>query len=219
MLTYPICVVGLEKKVCVVIGGGQVAERKVQALLEAGAGPVVVSPAITAELQARVEAGRVKWVPRGFQAGDLEGVFLVVAASADAAVNRAVWQEAQARGCLINVVDDPEHCNFILPAVVRRGALTVAVSTGGSSPALARRLRERLEGELGPEYAELVSLLAELRPELLGRLPPGRPRLEAALRVLDSGVLDVLRAEGRAAGLAHARAELGSAARLTDEAA
>jgi len=147
-------------------------------------------------LEALVEAGRIAALNRPYREGDLAAAFLVIAATDDAEVNRAVWREADRRGCLINVVDDLAHSNFIVPAVVRRGELTLAVSTGGDSPALARRLREQLEAEIGPEYGELVALLGELRPDLLARFAPGRARLAAALRLVDSDLLDVIRAEG-----------------------
>ena len=196
MKTYPVSLIGLAQRQVVVVGGGAVAARKVATLLEADARVTVISPDLTSELEALVEAGRIAALNRPSREGDLAAAFLVIAATDDAEVNRAVWREADRRGCLINVVDDLAHSNFIVPAVVRRGELTLAVSTGGDSPALARRLREQLEAEIGPEYGELVALLGELRPDLLARFAPGRARLAAALRLVDSDLLDVIRAEG-----------------------
>ncbi|OIO89699.1 MAG: hypothetical protein AUK03_14040 [Anaerolineae bacterium CG2_30_64_16] len=196
MKTYPVSLIGLAQRQVVVVGGGAVAARKVATLLEADARVTVISPDLTSELEALVEAGRIAALNRPYREGDLAAAFLVIAATDDAEVNRAVWREADRRGCLINVVDDLAHSNFIVPAVVRRGELTLAVSTGGDSPALARRLREQLEAEIGPEYGELVALLGELRPDLLARFAPGRARLAAALRLVDSDLLDVIRAEG-----------------------
>jgi len=196
MKTYPVSLSGLAQRQVVVVGGGAVAARKVATLLEADARVTVISPDLTSELEALVEAGRIAALNRPYREGDLAAAFLVIAATDDAEVNRAVWREADRRGCLINVVDDLAHSNFIVPAVVRRGELTLAVSTGGDSPALARRLREQLEAEIGPEYGELVALLGELRPDLLARFAPGRARLAAALRLVDSDLLDVIRAEG-----------------------
>jgi precorrin-2 dehydrogenase/sirohydrochlorin ferrochelatase len=112
------------------------------------------------------------------------------------------------RGCLVNVVDDPEHSTFILPAVLQRGELSVAVSTGGGSPALARRLRELLESIIGPEYGTLAEIMAELRPELLAGFSPGKDRLQAALRIIDSHILNVIQAQGRDAALSYAREQL-----------
>ena len=207
MKTYPLCLIGLENQRVLVIGGGSVAARKAASLTEAGAKPVVISPDLHPELQELLENGKITHVARPYQPGDLAGAFLAVSATDDPTVNQQVWQEAQAEGCLINIVDDPPRCNFILPAVVRRGEVTLSVSTGGSSPALARRLRERLEIEFGPEYGELASLLAEVRPQLIANYPP-QERLAAALRLVDSPLLDILRQENYAAALSFALAEL-----------
>ena len=136
------------------------AARKVEGLLAAGANIKVISPKLTPELQLLVHSRRVAFLPRSYEEGDLENAFLVIAATDDPVVNRSVWAEAERRGCLVNVVDDPAHSNFILPAVVQRDELSIAISTGGSSPALARRLRERIEKLIGPEYGILTALLA-----------------------------------------------------------
>jgi precorrin-2 dehydrogenase/sirohydrochlorin ferrochelatase len=106
------------------------------------------------------------------------------------------------------VVDDPAHSNFILPAIVRRDELSIAISTGGSSPALARRLRESIENLIGPEYGILAGLMAELRPELMKNFPAGETRLQAALRVVDSDILNVIRSQGRDAALTYGREKL-----------
>jgi precorrin-2 dehydrogenase/sirohydrochlorin ferrochelatase len=118
--------------------------------------------------------GEIEVVTRSYRPGDLEDAFLVIAATDDAAVNRQVWEEARERSILINVVDKPALCTFIAPAVVRRGALTLAISTGGRSPTLARRFRERLEQELDPAYGPFVDLLGELRQRTLNELSPSR---------------------------------------------
>jgi precorrin-2 dehydrogenase/sirohydrochlorin ferrochelatase len=155
-------------------------------------------------LETLAEAGRIIFIDRPYRRGDLAGAFLVIAATDDPAANQAVWREAERRGCLVNVVDDPAHSNFILPAVVRRGDVSVAISTGGASPALARRLRERLETLVGPEYGELADLLAELRPQLLSRFESGEARLAVALRLIDSGLPGILQQSGREAALLYA---------------
>ncbi len=193
---YPISLVGLAGRRVVVVGGGAVAERKVAGLHAAGAAVTIISPTLTPELERLAEEAAVQAVRRAYRPGDLAGAFLVIAATNDRAANHAVWEEAERHGCLINVVDDPEHSNFIVPAVVRRGEITLAISTGGASPALARRLRERLEAAIGPEYGVLANLLAELRPELFRRFPPGAARLAAALDLIDSDVLEIIRREG-----------------------
>jgi precorrin-2 dehydrogenase/sirohydrochlorin ferrochelatase len=196
MKTYPIYLIGMERRRVVVVGGGSVAARKVEGLLEAGARVTVISPILTPELEVLAEAGRIAVIGRPYRQGDLAGAFLVIAATNDADVNQAVWREAEQCGCLVNVVDDPAHCNFITPALVRRGEVTLAISTGGASPALARRLREQLEAQVGPEYGELASLLAELRPELRARYREERARQEAAFRLVDSDLLSIIKKKG-----------------------
>jgi precorrin-2 dehydrogenase/sirohydrochlorin ferrochelatase len=200
MKTYPISLVGLEQQRVVVVGGGDVAARKVAGLMEVGAQITVISPALVPELLLLEATERVAVINRAYRDGDLVAAFLVVAATDDPSVNQAVAHEAEQRGCLVNVVDDPMLSNFIVPAVMRRGELTVAISTGGASPALARRLREQLEVLIGPEYAVLADLLAELRPELLTRGEDGevaKARLGAALRLVDSDLLEVIKKRGR----------------------
>jgi precorrin-2 dehydrogenase / sirohydrochlorin ferrochelatase len=198
----------MQARQTVVIGGGQVAARKVEGLLAAGAQVMVISPILIPELQALVDSGVIQFAQRAYQDGDLEGAYLAIAATDDVSVNHAVWAEAMKRGCLVNVVDDPEHSTFILPAVVQRGEMSLAISTGGGSPALARRLRERLEELIGPEYGTLTELMAELRPELIASFSPGKERLQAALRVVDSNILQVIQTQGRDAALRYAREQL-----------
>lgn len=168
----------------------------------------MISPLLTPELRRLVDAGEVDFLPRSYQNGDLEDAYLVIAATDDPRTNRAVWEEARRRGCLINVVDDPPHSNFILPAVVQRGEMSVAITTGGNSPALARRLRERIEKVIGPEYGTLAELLGELRPELIAGFPEGEERLRAALRVVDSDILNIIQSQGREAALNYGREQL-----------
>jgi siroheme synthase-like protein len=185
-----------------------VAARKVEGLLEAGARVKVISPEITPELKELAVSGEISHTPRAYQEGDLEDAYLAIAATDDLVANHAVWAESNRRGCLVNVVDDPEHSTFILPAIVKRGEMSVAVSTGGGSPALARRLRERLEKIIGPEYGILTELMAELRPEIKASFSPGRARLQAALRVVDSKILHVIQKQGKDAALTYAREQL-----------
>ena len=208
MKTYTICLIGLQARQAVVIGGGHVAVRKVEGLLEVDAQVKVISTEIIPELQKMVISGDVSFLQRAYQDGDLEGAYLAIAATDDLSVNHAVWTEANQRGCLVNVVDDPEHSTFILPAILKRGEMSVAVSTGGGSPALARRLRERLEDIIGTEYSTLTEILAELRPEIKSSFSPGKARLQAALRVVDSNILHIIQNQGRDAALSYAREQL-----------
>jgi precorrin-2 dehydrogenase / sirohydrochlorin ferrochelatase len=165
---YPV-VLDLTRRRCLVVGGGVVAERKVQGLLAADARVTVVSPSLCDGLLAAASEGRLHWMPRPYGAGDIAGFCLVMVATDDTAVNREVAREARALGVWVYCADDPEHWVFALPAVLRRGPLTVSVSTGGASPALARLVREELEGLLPPEYAELVTVVAEVRRALRAR--------------------------------------------------
>jgi precorrin-2 dehydrogenase / sirohydrochlorin ferrochelatase len=195
--TYPICLIGLEKRKIVVVGGGKVAARKVKALQEDGARVTLISPLVETELAESAGQGKLIWQQRTYQDGDLCGAFLAIAATDDPEVNRCVWEDALREGCLVNVVDDPSHSNFIMPAVVRRGDLKVAVTTGGASPALARSLRTRLEGLIGPEYEVLAELLEERRPQFISRFRSMDARFQAINRLLENGILDVLSQEGR----------------------
>lgn len=148
---------------CLVVGGGKVAERKAKSLLSCAAVVKVVSPRLTPALQELAAGGQIEYLPREFRPSDLEGVFLVIAATDSKEVNREVAREARSRNLLVNVVNDPQSGNFYVPAAVRRGPLQIAVSTSGRSPLLARRIRERLEGEFGPAYGCLAEFLGEIR--------------------------------------------------------
>jgi precorrin-2 dehydrogenase/sirohydrochlorin ferrochelatase len=190
---YPI-ILNLHGRRCVVVGGGSVAERKVRSLLECGASVTVVSPQVTGALQKLAEGATIGYLPRGYEAGDLQEAFLVIAASDDPEVNTKVWRESSELGILANVADNPEECNFILPSVLRRGGLTLAVGTGGASPALARKLRAGLEGRFGPEYSSLVSLMDSLRTWALSTIEnPGRRRGFLLSAAEDDVILERLR--------------------------
>jgi siroheme synthase-like protein len=154
---------------CLVVGGGAVAEGKVKGLLAAEANVTVVSPDLTAQLQALLASGRTAWLSRPYRDGDLAGFEVCMIATDDGAVNAAVAAEGRRRGVWVNAADDPANCDFILPSVVRQGSIVVAASTGGSSPALARRLREELTDFLGEDYAALGELLGDVRAELRRR--------------------------------------------------
>lgn len=150
---------------CVVVGGGPMAEHKVGGLLAAGARVSVVAEHFTPGLDALGAGGDVELVRRRWHPGDLDGAFLAVAADSDRVDNAELFRVAEERRVLFNAVDDPDHCHFAVPAIVRRGDVVVAVSTGGKAPAVAKRLREELASQLGPEWGTLVELLAEVRAE------------------------------------------------------
>jgi siroheme synthase-like protein len=187
---------------CVVIGGGEVAERKARTLLDCGAFPVVVSPVSNEGLRHLSDRGVIEVVEREYDPGDLAGARLVIAATDDDRVNARVAEKANQLGILVNVVDSAELSDFILPSLVQRGDLTIAISTGGRSPALARKLRTVLEQALGQEYGELALLLSEVRDELkrMGKRVEGDTwqeylDLEILLRRLKQGEFEVVKRE------------------------
>jgi precorrin-2 dehydrogenase/sirohydrochlorin ferrochelatase len=169
---------------CLVVGGGEVADRKVRALVECGARVVVVSPRATSNLRALAAAGVVHHHARQFRRWDVRGCTLVVAATGDADVDRAAARSARRTGALVNVADGPEDCDFILPSVLRRGELQIAVSTGGRSPALAREIRQRLEPLFGDDYAELVERVGAERTRARAAAGTRAARLDAGERVV-----------------------------------
>ena len=175
------------------MGGGAVAERKVESLLECGALVKVVTREATSALAELARSGSIELGLRDYISDDLLGIFLVIAATDDPTVQARIGSEAKERGLLVNVVDDPANCTFIVPAVARRGELSIAVSTGGRSPALAARIREKLEGLFGPEYEEWVDLLGQLRETLALRFPDAEERKAAWYRVVDSNCLELIR--------------------------
>jgi precorrin-2 dehydrogenase len=159
----------LEGRPCLVVGAGTVAEGKIGSLLLGGATVRVVAPQANVAVQEWARTGVIRCESREFCPLDLDGVFLVIAATSSNEVNGSVFREAQRRNVLCNVVDDPEHCDFYYPAVVRRGQLQIAISTAGESPALAQKLRRQLESQYGPEYESWVEQLGKRRRELFAR--------------------------------------------------
>ncbi|MFZ3332308.1 MAG: bifunctional precorrin-2 dehydrogenase/sirohydrochlorin ferrochelatase [Candidatus Acidiferrales bacterium] len=155
--------VKLRDRLCIVVGGGQVAEAKIPGLIAAEAKIRIIAPDVTDSLAARAREGQIEWLRKTFEPADLAGAYLVVAAASAIEVNHEVFREAEARGILCNAVDDPDYCHFYYPSVVRRGALQIAISTEGLSPALAQRLRRELEAQFGAEYEPWVNWLGAAR--------------------------------------------------------
>jgi siroheme synthase-like protein len=162
---YPVFL-NADGRKCLVVGGGQVALRKVGGLLEHGADVTVISPDLCPGLAELARSGEINALAREYRAGDLENAFLAIAATDNSEVNRRVEAQARRRAVLVNVVDDIENSDFIAPSYLRRGDVTIAISTCGKSPALARKIRLKLEKELGDEYAELTSVISEVRAEI-----------------------------------------------------
>ncbi len=196
--SYYSAFVDLTDKPCIVVGGGRVAERKVAGLLEAGAKRVkVVSPNLTKELLSRKSAGSIKHSGHRFTPADLRGAYLVIAATDYPEENRRIAGAAGNMGIpLVNVVDMPEHCGFIVPSTVRRGPLTIAVSTSGASPAMARAIREELEGLYGPAFGKYLKSLERERTIALRRIKDPAERERFLKSLASDKILKMLR-EGK----------------------
>lgn len=190
---YPVYL-DLRGRRVLVVGGGSVAARKVRALVECGASVTVVAPEIDPRLKLNPA---IRSIERAFRDTDLHGVALVICATNDSVVNRTIARDAQDLGVLVNVVDCPSLCSFILPAVVAHGPVQVSVSTGGASPSLARKLRDLVAGTVGPEYGELAQLVGELRFDVIERVPDPGARAKLFDRLTDEHFLALVR-EGRA---------------------
>jgi precorrin-2 dehydrogenase/sirohydrochlorin ferrochelatase len=161
---------------CVVVGGGEIGLEKVEGLLACDGRVVLVAPDAGPELEALAREGSIEWIRREYEPGDLEGTFIVIAATNDTDVNIRVFDDAERRAMLVNVVDVPPLCNFILPAIVRTGPLAIAISTAGASPALAKRIKAQVAAEFGEPYARLAVILNEVRGWAKGTLPTYQDR-------------------------------------------
>ncbi len=192
---YPISL-NLDKVPCLVVGGGTVALRKVEALIASGARVTVVSPQVLPEIEALEE---VELIKSEFRPRDLEGKFLVVSATDDRSVNEAVAKAAGRRSMLVNVVDIPELCNFYVNSQVRRGDLAISISTGGASPALSKRIRKELERQYGEEYAGFLLLMREYRPMIISEVADPERRRKIFERLANARIEKIYREQGEAA--------------------
>jgi len=197
---YPIYV-QLNEQPCVVIGGGKIAEGKVDGLLAANAKVKIISPELTPHLHDLVKQNQVEYAARNYQVGDLTGAFMVICATDQTDINHQVWQEASANQQLVNVVDDTPRCNFIAPAILRKGDLNIAISTGGKAPALAVRLKERLQEEIGPQYERFLELSGQLREPLARHIPDFETRKKLWYELVDSDILELLSQDNEPAAL------------------
>jgi siroheme synthase-like protein len=192
MNTYYPVYIQMRDQSCVVIGGGKIAEGKVEGLLAVEAKVTVIAPDLTPRLHDLADQKQIAYIARIYRPGDLIGAFMVICATDQTEINHQVWQEATANHQLVNVVDDTPRCNFIAPSILRQGDLTVAISTSGKAPALAVRLKERLRREIGPEYERFLELAGELREPLAHHVPDFETRKALWYELVDSEILDVL---------------------------
>jgi len=166
----------LSGRSCLVVGGGDVGLEKIEGLLACDGDVVCIAPDACDEVRALAGEGSIEWVRREFEPGDLEGKFMAIAATDDTDVNITVYDAAEERAMLVNVVDVPSLCNFILPAIVRTGPLAIAISTAGASPALAKRMKREVAAMFGESYAELAAILNDARGWAKGMLPTYQDR-------------------------------------------
>ncbi len=192
MRYYPINL-DIQNKNCLVVGGGGVGTRKVDNLIKCGAKVTIISPEISNKLQdlSKTEPLTLKFRP--YRSADLEGMFLVIGATDNEALNQQISRDAEARNTLCNIADRPEVCNFILPAVVRRDDLLITVSTSGKSPALSKKLRIKLERQFGQEYGDLLKLMGAIRKKLLRQAHEPEAHKPLFEQLIDSGLLDLIR--------------------------
>ena len=191
---YPVNL-DVKNKTCLVVGGGQVGERKVKTLLDCGAHVVVISPKTTKSLRTMASHGRIDLELRKYKSSDLEGGFLVIGATNDEKINQQISRDATKQGILCNIVDRPDACSFVLPAIVRQGHLVIAISTSNQSPAFAKWIRQTLNKEFGPEYAELLKLMGAIRKRLLAEGKSPEANKKGFERLLDLGLLEMIRDE------------------------
>lgn len=189
---YPV-LLNLEGRRCLVVGGNAMAAEKALSLREAGAVVTVQAQVLVDSLTQAVLEGKLEWRPRAWEPGDLEGFFLVVAAPSDRSINTQIRMEAEERRVLINALDDPPNCGFIFPSVHRQGDLIVSVSTSGTAPALAVRIREKMGAELGPAYAEFLNMAREYRDAITTQLAAFPPRRALWYRIVDSDIVSLLK--------------------------
>jgi precorrin-2 dehydrogenase/sirohydrochlorin ferrochelatase len=192
MKYYPVCL-DVSGRRCVIVGGGEVAERKVRRLMDCGAEVLVVSESLSPALQTMKSDGLLSHIQAGYSSDLIEGAFLVIGATDRTEVNEAVSRDAKRQGILVNIVDDPERCNFILPSLHRRGDLMIAVSTGGKSPALAKKLRKEMARHYGPEFETLLRIMGQIRCRIISRGYPPEKNKALFESVIDSDIIDHIR--------------------------
>lgn len=195
MNVYPIYLNRLHEKKTIIIGGNHEAERKVSELLEREAQLTVINPELNDNLLKWADEERFVWIPRSYEEGDLQDAFMVIVAEFEGDLNQRVYNEAEKLGILVNVMDDIPHANFSFGSVVKRGPLTISISTSGAAPTLAVRLRQRFEKEFGEEYDPFLTLMQNLRDPMSRHYPDFEQRKNLWYRLIDSEALDLFRKE------------------------
>lgn len=188
---YPIFI-ELEGKKILVVGGGNVAQRKIETFLEFGASVDIVSRKLTAKLKELVEEGRVRHIGREYDEECLKDASLIIIATNDKQLNHRISKSVREKGMLTNTVDQPSDCNFIVPSIVRKGELLIAISTSGKSPALAKKIRKEIESQFGSEYDSLLYLMGIIRKEVLKRGLPQESNKRIFNEIINSDILDAL---------------------------
>ena len=196
MRYYPVCL-DIKERPCLVVGGGQVGTRKVATLLQCGARVTVVSRKVTPELAGLADNGKIELALRDYASADLEKFFLVIGATDDAGLNRRIHGDAEAAQRLCNIADQPELCNFVLPAVISQGDLIIAVSTSGRSPAFAKHLRRRLQGQFGPEYGLFLDLMGAIRNRLLAEEHAPEAHKPLFEKLIHNNLLEMIKSDDR----------------------
>ena len=189
---YPVYL-NIENERCCVIGGGEVAERKVKSLLQKGARVIVISPDLTDGLSSLVAGQKITYIKDSFQEKYLKEARLVIGATDDSKVNTEVYHAAHKKNILVNIVDSHEFCDFIVPSVVERGDLMIAISTSGKSPALAKKIRKEMEERYGKEYAEFLSIMGKVREKLLLTVKDQKKRERIFDNLVNSDIVDLLK--------------------------
>ena len=196
MQYYPVNL-NVKNRNCLVVGGGRVGTRKVRTLLECGARVTVISPKATPELEQLAGQGQIQWHTRDYRASDLDDAFMVIGATDDQRLNRNIHQDAEMAQRLCNIADQPDLCNFILPAIMRQGDLMISVSTAGKSPAFAKYLRQQLEKQYGPEYGALLHLMGAIRKRLLAEEHAPEAHKTLFEQLIGGGLLEMIRSDDR----------------------
>jgi precorrin-2 dehydrogenase / sirohydrochlorin ferrochelatase len=194
MRYYPVNL-DIRQKNCLVVGGGSVGTRKVKTLLDCGAKVTVVSPVATEKLAKMAENHKIIWHKRSYEVSDLDGTFLVIGATDDEALNIEISRDAEKQNKLCNIADRPEVCNFILPAIVQKDDLIIAISTSGKSPAFARKLRKDLERQFGDEYAVFLKIMGAIRKKLLSEKHEPEAHKPIFEKLIHSNLLEYIRSK------------------------